>query len=665
VCGIVGIFDPERGGSEQELLAMLGEIRHRGPDGVGLYSDGEFAMAAARLAVVDIDGGDQPIGSEDGRYWVVQNGEIYNHPELRTELEQLGHTFATECDTEVIVHAYEQWGPACLDRFNGDFAFSIWDRLEREAFVARDRFGVRPLFFTQLGRRFAFASEAKALLRMTGARRTLDAANVAAALVTWSLPLAGSAFTGISQLEPAHWARIGPRGIIELRRWWDLDFTARPTSTAAAAGERLAELEHLLDDAVRIRLRSDVPVGVYLSGGLDSSVIAALTAAHAPRVSAFAVGFADRAFDESGEQDEAAAAIGLSLTRLRPTSAEIGSAFAAAIELAEQPSLRTAPAPLLLLSRTVREAGVRVILTGEGADELFGGYDIFLEDKVRRFWARDATSPSRPRLLTRLYPYLVRRPASSGALLHSFYGRGLDHIADPLYSHRIRFGNAARLLALLSPDFRAEAAARGAPSEWITHGLPARFADFSATGRAQYLEIRSFLEGYLLHAQGDRMLMGNSVEGRFPYLDHRVAEFAAALPDDLRVRGLTTKVLLRRLASRRLPTAVARRPKQPYRAPILASLLAPGASSWIRELLSEESLRRANILAPGVVRALVDKCDQRIDTGVGESEEMALAAAVSLMVLHDGFHGGVSRPQPLRASRVVRGARVVASLEAV
>ncbi len=664
MCGIVGIYDANRGASDAELLAMLGEIRHRGPDGVGLYSDGHFGMATARLAVVDLDGGDQPIGNEDGRYWVVQNGEIYNHLELRADLESLGHVFTTECDTEVIVHGYEQWGPECLDRFNGDFAFAVWDRLDREVFLARDRFGVRPLFLARVGARVAFASEVKALLRMTGVPRALDAASIVASLVTWSLPLSDSSFSGVDQLPPAHFARLGPTGITEMRRWWDLEFAAPARSTARRADNLLAELADVLDDAVRIRLQSDVPVGIYLSGGLDSSLIAGLTVEHAPGASAFAVGFTDPAFDESSEQDDAATALGLSLTRITPSTGDIGAAFPAAIELAEQPSLRTAPAPLLCLSRAVRDAGTRVILTGEGADELFCGYDVFLENKVRRFWARDPASSLRPLLLTRLYPYLVRSPAASGAMLHSFFGRDLDSTEDAIYSHRVRFANGARLLNLLAPDFVAEAGRGADPLGWIASDLPTNFHSFSATGRAQYIEIKSFLEGYLLHAQGDRMLMGSSVEGRFPFLDYRVAELAAALPDDLRLRGLTTKILLRRLASRVLPPGLSRRPKQPYRAPILESLLGQGAPEEVRELLAEGPVRRAGVLAPAAIRSLVAKCTSRVSTGVGETEEMALAAAVSIMVLHDRLIDNRGKPQPLRPTRVVKGSEIATSVEA-
>ena len=277
MCGIAGIYSrPGQLASPELLLAMAGELHHRGPDGVGLYLDGRFGMSNTRLAIVDLAGGDQPLSNEGGRFWVMQNGEIYNYVELQEELRSLGHRFETSSDTEVIAHAYDEWGVDCLARLNGDFAFAVWDRREQELFLARDRFGVRPLFLAEIGGDLCFASEAKALFRHPSSRRELDPLGLVEAFTTWSILPDRSAFVGVRELAPAHYLRFGPNGLIEEKRWWDLQFPRVDDEESKSEPELAEELLELLTDATRIRLRADVPVAAYLSGGLDSSLTAAL-----------------------------------------------------------------------------------------------------------------------------------------------------------------------------------------------------------------------------------------------------------------------------------------------------------------------------------------------------------------------------------------------------
>jgi asparagine synthase (glutamine-hydrolysing) len=635
------------------LLAMAGELQHRGPDGTGLLLDGRLGIAGARLAIVDLEGGDQPLSDERGRFWAMQNGEIYNYVELRDDLRGLGHRFSSESDTEVIAHAYEQWGPDCLRRFNGDFAVAVWDRERRELFLARDRFGVRPLFLAELGGDLCFASEAKALLRHPAARRELDAVGVADTFTLWSTLPDHSAFEGIRELAPAHYALLGPDGAVREARWWDLEFV--PESRPEA--DFVEELEALLVDSTHIRLRADVPVAAYLSGGLDSSAIAAIASRERAGLFAFGLGFADERFDESGPQEQIARRLGVDFNRTVVDGATIAELLPRAVELGEAPLLRTAPAPLLELSAAVRDAGLHVVLTGEGADELFAGYDIFREDKVRRFWAREPSSRIRPLLFQRLNRFLPADAARARNFLPGFYGRQLEDEDDPLYSHRLRFANSARCLRLLDPEFRSRAAKEIESTERLKGTLPAGFAKMSPLGRAQYLEVATFLEGYLLHAQGDRMLMGNSVEGRFPFLDHRVAELAARLPDRLRLRGLEEKYALRVATARYLPAEIRARPKQPYRAPIADVLTGPAAPEYVRDLLSPGRIAEAGLLDESAVTRLVRKFET--GKGASETDEMGLVGAVTLMLLHERF---VSRPQtapPLEPTRLVVEGEVV------
>ena len=659
MCGVAGVYaGPAGSAPEALLLQMGGELAHRGPDGVGLYLDGRFGMVNTRLSIVDLETGDQPLSNEDGRLWAMQNGEIYNYPELMDELKALGHRFRTRSDTEVIVHAFEEWGEGCLERLNGEFAFAVWDRARREAFLARDRFGIRPLFLARLGADVAFASEAKALLRHPAAERRVDPFSLVETFTLWAVQPDRSAFPGIFELPPAHWVRLGAAGAGPLTRWWDVPFG--PREGARGKGERVEELAEelrgLLDDATRIRLRADVPVGVYLSGGLDSSVTAALAARHTRRPPhAFGIGFEDARFDESPYQDRMAGALGVELERTVVSARDIAEAFPEVVRLAEKPMLRTAPGPLLRLSAAARRAGFKVVLTGEGADEMFGGYAIFQEAMVRRFWARRPDSALRPRLLAGLYPGLSRDLAKGGGLMAAFFKAGMEDVDDPLYSHRPRFATSGRNLRFLSADVLANAVAVGDPARRLLTRLPVAYAGFGPLGQAQYLEIATFLEGYLLHSQGDRMLMGNSVEGRFPFLDVHVAEFAARLPERLRLQDVHEKLLLRKAVTGLLPDDIRSRPKRPYRAPILRALLGPEAPAYVGEALDPERLAATGLFAGPAVARLLEKGRRYLDAGLGEGDEMAIVGVLSTMLLVEQL---VERPvlaAPAAATRVVVG----------
>jgi asparagine synthase (glutamine-hydrolysing) len=663
MCGIAGIYQP--GGepaSRELLLAMAGELQHRGPDGTGLYLDGPFGMVNTRLAIVDLEGGDQPLPNEDGRLWVMQNGEIYNAPELRAELEAFGHRFETHCDTEVLVHAWEQWGTACLERLNGAFAFAVWDREKRELFLARDRFGIRPLFLAEIDGAWAWASEGKALLRHPGLGRSLDPLALVETLTLWAPAPDRSAFAGVRELAPGCFLRVGPQGVIEERCWWDLRFAAPDEVRRESEEELAAELLALLEDATRLRLRADVPVGAYISGGLDSSATAAIVRRLTTQtLRSFAVCFEDPRFDERQYQEQMARQLETEISSVEVRGPEIAEIFPEVVRLAEKPILRTAPAPLLFLSQEVRRNRFKVVLTGEGADEVFAGYNIFREDKVRRFWARAPDSKMRPLLLGRLYPYLAQDLGRASAFTKAFFGKRLDETDHPLYSHLIRFENTGRCRRLLDRSVLERAAAEGDPEERLIGRLPPEFQGFSPLSRAQYLEIRTFLQGYLLHSQGDRMLMGNSVEGRFPFLDHRLAEFAARLPDRMRLRGLREKHLLRKAVAPFLPAEIVQRDKRPYRAPILRAFVGPDAPEFVEDLLSPEALARAGCFQAEGVGRLLGKCQRNLARGVGEVDEMALVGVLSTMLLHRCLIDAPDLAAPARPTKVVEGAGAFAA----
>lgn len=631
--GIAGTYAPPgRIAPRELLLAMAGELRHRGPDGTGLYLDDRFGMVHTRLTPPGGEGTSQPQGTADGRYWVVLDGEIHDAPELRRQLAATGRSFLTRSSAEVAAHAYDRWGPAGLHRLEGEFALALWDRERRELFLARDRFGIRPLYLSTAGGSLSFASEARALLRHPAATRELDPASLVETFTLWAVSPDRSAFRGIRELPPGTYLRLGPRGPASERRWWDIAFTPANSSESERPEALAGELLALLEDSVRARL-GDGGVACYLSGGLDSSAVAALAARHSPApLRGFAVGFSDARFDESPYQDRVAYELGIELTRIVVGSREIADALPRAVVMAEKPLLRTAPAPLSLLAAEARAAGFSAVLTGEGADELFAGYDIFQEAAVRRFWARRPESALRPQLLRRLYPYLAESPGRAGGFWQAFFAAGLTDTSDPLYSHRIRFRNTARGLRFLSRAALLAAEEGGAPEERLLASLPDEFARWGPLGQAQYLEIRTFLQGYLLHSQGDRVLMGNSVEGRFPFLDRRLAGFAAGLPEQLRLRGLRDKYLLRQAVAPLLPAAILARPKLPYRAPIAAAFTGPGAPEYVRELLDPARLDATGLFDGARVARLLAKAE---GIGLGETDEMALVGALSTMLLHE------------------------------
>lgn len=660
MCGIAGCYRAGDRVEERLLLEMAGELAHRGPDGVGLYLDGRFGMVNTRLAIIDLAGGDQPISNEDGRYWVMQNGEVYNFPELMAELEALGHTFRTRSDTEVVVHAFEEWGVDCLDRLNGEFAFAIHDRLTKRTLLARDRFGIRPLFVAEFGGDFVFASEAKALLRHPGAERRLDPFSLVETFTLWAVQPDRSAFPGIRELPAGHYMWLTEAGPVAPVCWWDIRFGPREGTRTAPVEELQEELLHLLDEATRIRLRADVPVGVYLSGGLDSSATTALARRHSRGVlEAFSVAFEDERFDESPFQRRMAAELGVNLRTIKVADADVARVFPAVVRYSEKPMLRTAPGPLLLLSRFVRESGFKVVLTGEGSDELLGGYNIFQEAMVRRFWARDPDSKLRPRLLGKLYPYLSRDLQRGGGFMAEFFRAGMLDVGDPLYSHRPRFRTTTRNLRFLAPAVLGTAETVGDPETRLIDRLPSWFRTMGPLGQAQYLEITTFLTGFLLHSQGDRMLMANSVEGRFPFLDPNVAEFAAALPERLRLRDVHEKYLLRRSLSGVLPAEINERPKRPYRAPILRAFFGPGAPEYVGALLDPERVAATGLFNTDHVEKLARKAARYSEMGLSESDEMGLVGVLSTMLLDEAL---VRRPALAEAAvptRVVDGACVV------
>jgi len=399
---------------------MAASIRHRGPDGYGFYVGQRVGFAHVRLGVVDIAGGAQPLTNEDGQIVVTYNGEIYNHPELRRELEQKGHVFRTRSDTEVLVHGYEEWGVNLLDRLNGQFAFAVYDRNTETVFIARDRFGVRPFFYAQRKGALYFGSEIKAILASGEVEASLDRRGLDETFTFWAPRPPRTAFAGIASLEPGTYG-ILKDGALWLHRYYELDYP----EAGAEPVDVVEQLDEIMLRSVGMRMRADVPVGAYVSGGLDSSITASLAASASPHaLRSFSVTFDDPQFDESDFQREVAADVGSIHTTAAISQGSIAESFPEVLRHTETPLVRTAPVPMYHLAKLTRDAGIKVVLTGDGADELFLGYDIFKEVSVRRFCLRQPTSLGRQRLLDRLYPELMAQGRGGEVLAPFFSGSG-------------------------------------------------------------------------------------------------------------------------------------------------------------------------------------------------------------------------------------------------
>lgn len=646
MCGIAGLLNRAHQVDPGLLAAMIQRLAHRGPDGQGTWTggpDGRLGLAHSRLSIIDLAGGHQPLGNEDGAIQVVFNGEIFNHLELRAELTAQGHTFRTHSDTEVIVHLYEQVGEAFVDHLNGQFAIALWDGRQRRLVLARDRIGIRPLFFTWTPQGLAFASEVKALFALPEVPRALDVAALGETFTYWA-PLPGRAvFQGIEALPPGHVMVVDAqapdmRTSVRTRRYWDWDFgDGHGDALARRSGADLAEeLRELLIDAVRLQLRADVPVGAYLSGGLDSSIVTTLIRHFTDTpLRTFSLTFDDAEFDESAQQSELVAHLGTTHSSLRCSQADIAQAFARTIRHTECPVLRTAPTPMMLLADHVRASGFKVVLTGEGADEVFGGYDLFKEARIRRFMARQPGSTARPQLIDRLYPYLRHSPAAARVLARRFFAEGAEHADAPHFGHHPRWQTTQRIWQFFSPEARQQL------GNWdhlaaIEAHLPGAHAQWQPLQRDQYIEAHTLMSGYLLSSQGDRMAMAASIEGRFPFLDHRVIEFGNRLPPRYKLMGLTEKYLLKRSVAGLLPEGIRTRTKQPYRAPDSACFFAQGrALDWVAELLSPARLSDVGLFDAAAVGKLMAKCAQGRAIGFGDN--MAFVGVLSAMLLHDQF----------------------------
>ncbi len=561
-----------------------------------------------------------------GPAFLLIDGEITERAPFERALARKGRiNLGTEM--EVLIDAIDVTGPEILAEADGAFALAAWWPHRERLILARDRFGARPLYFSQVPGGLAFGSEIKALLAHPEVPRRLDLRGLDQVFTFWSTLAPRTIMEHVEEIPPGYYLEATPEGL-SLRRYCNLLVAPRnlASNTEEAAGRLLREIE----GSVKRRLRGNKAVGAYVSGGLDSTIIACLAEREVRDVLAtFSVSFTHPVYDESLEQRRVARRLRSNHMSLSCTQADIAGVFPEVIRHVETPLVRTAPAPLFLLARLASQSGVRAVLTGEGADELFGGYDLFKEVKVRRFCAALPGSRLRPLLFKRLYHYMPALQALPADMLAAFYRARPEDLLDPLFSHRPRWSVTSGLKRLYHPDVRSELG-RYDPIEDLREKLPSGFDCWDPFFRAQYLETLILLPA-LLAVQGDRVATANGIMLRTPFLDRRVVELATTLPVHMKMRGLKEKYLLRRATKSVVPDDLRQRVKQPYRAPESACFLSSEGEgdrqAWVEDVLSEERLRRDGVFEPSSVAALIRKIEQ--GAAPSARDDMAVVAVLS------------------------------------
>jgi asparagine synthase (glutamine-hydrolysing) len=636
MCGIVGKFS--NGVTEREMDLMLSMITHRGPDEFGTYVDKHIGMGTARLSIIDLANGQQPMRHDETGVVIVFNGEVFNYPELREPLVQEGYVFHTHSDTEVILNLYLKHGESFPTLLNGQFAVAIWDPRVEKLILARDRFGICPLFYYEDGDRLLFGSEMKSILTDAKVPRAINPRAIDQIFTFWTPIGQHTALMGVRELPPGYLlVRQGDQ--LRLSAYWSWPFPGQQKQSELSFSQAKEEFTERLFAAVGLRLRADVEVGSYLSGGIDSSAIVALASRLRPReLRTYSIAFKEESYDERKYQQIVADHYQTVQKTFECGDEDINDVFERVVWHTETPLFRTAPAPLNILSQHVRSDGIKVVLTGEGSDEVLLGYDIFREVKVRRFWRRQPDSRWRNQLFKRLYAYLPQfaNPRFANITIESFRNTLLAD--SPFYSHLIRWNNNATNKAYFSDDLRSELVGYNGLEE-LEALMPPDYHRADDIDRAQYLELITLLRGYLLSSQGDRMTMGNSIEARFPFLDHEFVNFANSLPRNFKLVGLKDKHILRESMEALLPEEIRYRPKFAYQAPEIRAFFGVNRtrSPLVDEYLSDSIVQEAGLFRKELVSALLKKVETSGLSRLGTRDNIAFVQMLSTHIFYRKF----------------------------
>ncbi len=590
MCGIVGILSlGEKPVLLEELHGMAMSIAHRGPDEDGFYLEGNAGIGMRRLSIIDLKTGRQPISNEDGTIWVVFNGEIYNYSQLREELEQKGHSFATTTDTETIVHLYEEYGERCVEKMRGMFAFALWDERTRTLLLARDRLGIKPLYYAEIGGRLIFASELKAILQIPDVERKLNWTALNHFFAFLSTPASDSIIDGVHKLQPGHILMASPGKQLRIQPYWDVHFEPDWSRTEE---ETIEQLRELLEESVRLHLVSDVPVGAFLSGGIDSSaVVATMARLAADRVSTFSIGFTDGNYNELRFARMVAKRLGTDHHELvlEPDALDILEELAWNLD---EPFGDSSAIPTYMVSKLAAQYG-KVVLSGDGGDELFAGYDKYAVERKERNYD--------------VLPAAVRKVLGSlgESLPDGIRGRNfLRHISLAGPERALDATTLFRLEEMRNmfeeEPFRLLSA--GDPREPKIKALTQANGNWLSV--MQYMDLKNYLPLDIL-AKVDRMSMAHSLEVRVPLLDHKLVEFAATIPPELKMRGNTRKYIFKQAMRGMLPNEIIDRPKRGFAIP-LGRWFRGGLGNFVRDLLLSPTARQRSIIRPAYIEHLLD-----------------------------------------------------------
>jgi asparagine synthase (glutamine-hydrolysing) len=658
MCGIVAMFSPEKRVDQATVERALATLEHRGPDGRRhwISPDGVVGLGHARLSIIDLAGGAQPLESEDGQVRAIVNGELYGFESIREDLVARGHRFRTGSDSEIVVHLYEEYGAQCVQHLRGEFAFVLWDERNQRLLCARDRFGIKPLFYAVHAGGIVLASEVKALLA-AGVPARWDGEAFFQGTVMGGLEQDRTLFAGVRQVPPGHYM-LASRERRQIVRYWDFDYplaadepapTGDEAADAAADRERAERLHAVLDEAVRLRLRADVPVGCYLSGGLDSCAVLGLASRHLTRpIRAFTLSFDRPEYDELPIARAMAARAGAELVPLPISSRDLADDLSATIWHAEQIIINANSVAKFRLSRAVREAGYKVVLTGEGSDEILAGYPHFRRDML--LYDRKGQDP---REVERLLGELTAANAVSRGLLLPAADGGPPVAGPPGFEamrRRLGYmpsfleatgGGGAKARGLLAEDYLAAVGAEREPFGTLLDGLDVRgqLTGRSPVNQSLYLWSKTALPNFILSVLGDRMEMAHSVEGRLPFLDHHVVETVRDFPVRAKIRGTVEKHVLREATRPLITDTVYRRQKHPFLAPPAAAALGGPLDELVQQTLRGPALRNVPFYDAKRVTGLLDILPT-LPPADRAPLDVGLMAMTSVCLLGELFHLG-------------------------
>ena len=631
MCGIAGIFSHKKLSNkylESNLInKMIFSQKNRGPDKLRILKNEKTVLASARLEIIDVNGGQQPFLNDAKNIILVFNGEIFNYIELREDLKIKGHSFKTNSDTEVLLKMYEEYQYNMLEKLNGQFAFCIVDLKKNSVFLARDRVGIRPLFYTINDETIFFASTIKSILMNDDISKKINYDAFFQISNLWTTINDTTFLKNIKTINPGEYL-IYQDSKITKKKYWDINFLNKKNIAEKNVKD---DVYNMLEKSVKLRLRSDVKVSAYFSGGLDSSIVMYLLNKMHTNTDCYSIIFDDKFYDESDYQAELYNKFNIkNKKQINISSNDIGNVFDQVIFHTEQPIFRTAPAPLYLLSQEVNRDKCKVVLTGEGADEIAWGYDLFKEIKFRNLMAANFEKDENFAKIKFINRFLEQSDSKYDKFMLDFYKKFSKQTGSLFFSHLIKFSNAKYISHFFSKDIK-KMFEKYDIKEKLSSELPDNFKKFNNLQKGQYLEMKTLLPNYLLSSQGDRMSMANSVEGRYPFLDHNVIEYFASMSDNYKLNDFNEKYILKETFKPFLPKKIISRHKHPYRAPEGISLIN---KSTMGKYLNENAIQDSNIFNPEMIKKLISKINKR---GIKSSfvDNFTIVLVTSTMIFLD------------------------------